>query len=146
MLESSVKKVIAKDGERLIVDSSYEEFSSFILGERRPDFADERIICVKFLKFYGEDDENPEESDWYINPYYCTDEYGNSNCLMYESAYGPKMDSEFVPEILLVDHTNVIEVIKRYDTFNTILMIEGKTNLSDEVKYTLFLEMYNELD
>ena len=146
MLETSVKKVIAKDGERIVVDSSYEEFSDFILGERRPDFTDDRIICIKFLRFYGEYDETPEESDWYINPYYCTDENGNSDCLMYESAYGPKMDSNFLPEILLIDQANILEVIKRYDTFNTILMIEGQTNLSDEVKYSMFLKMYSELD
>lgn len=65
-----VKKFIARYGERELVESSIEEMQRFIVDRRRPDFADEDILCIKFLQSDNEAMEYAEESSWFINPAY----------------------------------------------------------------------------
>lgn len=145
MINMLIKKVIARDGEREIVTSSPEEMHKFVVEGIRPEFEDEKVICVKFLQATYEGDDEPGESPWYINPQVCRDSEGNPASSDDYYAYGPKMDSEFVPEILLAFH-DTDEVIKRYDAFNKCLLITGEFTLSEKEKLEKFIESYNELD
>lgn len=145
MLDQFVQKVIARDGEREIVPSSTEEMHRFIVEGIRPEFEDEKVLCIKFLQSCCEDDEDPEESPWYINPQICCDAQGNSNMFDGYYAYGPKMDSSFVPEILLIGFPNTHIVLEKYDRFNTKLLISGESHLSDKEKLDRFIKKYNYL-
>ena len=145
MLDLLVKKVIARDGEREIVPSSAEEMHNFIVAGIRPEFQDKNVLCVKFRQSCCEEDEDYEDSSWYINPLICRDERGQSNLFDCYSAYGPKMDSRFIPEILLLSFPDTHVVLKKYDAFSTRLLIAGETNLSDEEKYSRFLKLYRYL-
>lgn len=70
MYDIYVKKLIARYGERELVDSSAEEQQRFIVDRERPDFEDESILCIKFLQSDNESMEAAEESSWFINPCY----------------------------------------------------------------------------
>ncbi len=136
-----IKKVIAYDGEREVVESSTEEKHQFIVEGIRPDFNDPHVICVKFLYCLYEDDEEPEESSWYINPYYCQNSgFGR------QSAYGPQMAAEFIPELLLITSHPISEVLKKYDSFNTMFVIRQSVELPDDEKIELFLKRYSQID
>lgn len=65
-----VKKLIARYGERELVESSVEEMQRFIVDRRRPDFDGRDILCIKFLQSDNESMEYAEESSWFINPAY----------------------------------------------------------------------------
>lgn len=133
MFDYLIKKVIAKDGERDVVESSQEEMHQFIVERIRPEFNDPHVLCVKFLYCFCEEDDDPEESAWFINPEYCPD-YLNG-CY---SAYGPKMDSEFLPELLIMDIPDT-NVFKKFASFHTTLLIEGLNKLSEEERLNLFI-------
>lgn len=141
MTNEIIKKVLARDGEREIVDSSPEEMHKFVVEGIRPEFDDEKIICVKFIQPTCEEDESP----WYINPQICHDSEDASCSFIDSYAYGPKMDSEFIPEILLLFH-DTTTVIKKYACFNKCLLITNEFDISEEEKLKKFIEMYNELD
>lgn len=145
MLDLYVKKVIARNGEREVVPSSTEEMHNFIVEGIRPEFEDESVICIKFLQSCCDDDDDPEESPWYINPQVCHDEQGNANMMYGCFAYGPKMDSSFVPEILLISIPNTHIVLEKYDRFNTKLLIKGQSQLSDNEKLERFIKKYHYL-
>ncbi|MBQ8042693.1 MAG: hypothetical protein IJ272_00890 [Clostridia bacterium] len=68
MFDQVVKKIVARDGERELIDSSSEEMQRFIVDRQRPDFDDESILCVKFLQSDSDSMEFAEESSWFINP------------------------------------------------------------------------------
>ena len=70
MYETFVKKLVARYGERELVDSSIEERQNFIVDKRRPDFIDDSILCIKFLQSDNESMEAADESSWFINPCY----------------------------------------------------------------------------
>ena len=70
MYSTIVKKLIARNGERELVDSSLEEKQQFIVDRKRPDFEDDEILCIKFLDADSESMEGAEESSWFINPIY----------------------------------------------------------------------------
>ena len=70
MYDICVKKLVARYGERELVDSSVEEMQRFIVDRDRPDFEDESILCIKFLQSDSESMEAAEESSWFINPCY----------------------------------------------------------------------------
>lgn len=146
MFDLIVKKVIARDGEREIVPSSVEEMHTFVVEEMRPEFEDPHTLCVKFIQTYDEEANEFEEGYWYINPKVCPVASGQEKLLSYcHSAYGPKMDAAFVPEILLVSFEEPDVVLKKYAEFNVGLVLNNQTHLSDEEKYNLFLEQYNDL-
>lgn len=116
-----VRKVIAKEGKREYVNSSFEEMEEFIVKRRREDFKSKDIICIKFEEASSEDFDDVQSSSWFINPYYVknissliedenekliasfVDDENNIETFMYPDAYGPKMASEFLPELLLTD-------------------------------------------
>ena len=133
MFEYLIKKVIATDGERDVVESSQEEMHEFIVEGIRPEFDDPHVLCVKFLYCICEDDDEPEETSWFINPEYCPKQlYGSY------SAYGPKMDSEFLPELLIMDIPGT-DVFKKFASFHTTLLMEGLNKLPEDERYELFL-------
>lgn len=70
MYGTIVKKLIARNGERELVDSSPEEQQQFIVDRKRPDFKDDSVLCIKFLVAGSESMEAAEESSWFINPIY----------------------------------------------------------------------------
>lgn len=128
-MDDFVRKVIAKDCEREYVNSSLEEMEEFIVRRMRNDFADKDIICIKFEQASLEDFSDAQSTSWFINPYYVknissliedengkliaffdddSDELDESihEAFLYPDAYGPKMSSEFIPEILLIDAFN----------------------------------------
>lgn len=70
MYDICVKKLIARYGERELVDSSIEEMQRFIVDRQRPSFEDDSILCIKFLQSDNESMEAAEESSWFINPCY----------------------------------------------------------------------------
>jgi len=78
MFDACVKKLIARYGERELVDSSIEERHHFIVDRERPDFKDQSILCIKFLQSDNESMEAAEESSWFINPC-CVDGFAMYN-------------------------------------------------------------------
>lgn len=125
-MDDFVRKVIARDCEREYVNSSIEEMEEFIVRRMRNDFADKNIICIKFEEASSEDFSDAQSTSWFINPYYVTDissliedENGRliaffdddsdeldesiHEAFLYPDAYGPKMSSEFIPEMFLTD-------------------------------------------
>lgn len=140
MNEYLIKKVIATDGEREVVPSDQEEMHRFIVEGIRPCFDDTAVLAVKFLYCVCEDDDDPEESVWYVNPYYC--ENGQFTC---SSAYGPRMDSSFIPELLLI-HKENIDIFKKFESFHTSMLIEGLTGLTDRERLELFLRKLKDID
>lgn len=121
-----VRKVIAKDDERIFIESSMEEVENFIVQRIREEFNDKSILCIKFEFSYFENFEESESTSWFINPYYVKDlssliedEDGrliafldnNSDELdesihevfLYPDSYGSKISTEFIPEMLLTD-------------------------------------------
>ena len=120
MLDYVVKKIVAKEDERIVTDSSYDEMLKFTEEEIRPDFMDPEILCIKFMLCMGEDDDEPEYTDWYINPYH----YKGSGA---EFASNYRMDEEFIPEILLIQVPTVYiknKYLSRVDK-NNILWCEN---------------------
>ena len=140
MNEYLIKKVIATDGEREVVPSDQEEMHRFIVEGIRPCFDDTAVLAVKFLDCVCEDDDDPEDSVWYVNPYYC--ENGQFTC---SSAYGPRMDSSFIPELLLI-HKENIDIFKKFESFHTSMLIEGLTGLTDRERLELFLRKLKDID
>lgn len=121
-----VRKVIAKDGEREYVDSNAVEMEEFIVRRMRDEFKDKSIICIKFEVSYSEDFEESQSTSWFINPYYMRDisslietenevliaffennsetsENSIQEIFLYPDAYGPKIDSEILPELILTN-------------------------------------------
>lgn len=135
-----IKKVIARDGEREMVTSGQEEMHRFIVERQRPDFEDTSVLAVKFLYCLWEDDDDPEDTVWYINPYYCS----NPNFSGY-SAYGPRMDASFIPELLLI-HQPGMDVFKKFESFHTSLLTEGLNGLTDKERLELFLRKFKDID
>ncbi len=86
MIDIYVKKLIARLGERELVDSSAEEMQCFIVDRHRPSFEDENILCIKFIQSYSPSMEFAEESSWFINPCYVKD---LSACDGWASEVGP---------------------------------------------------------
>lgn len=125
-----VKKVVAMENKRIITESSYDEMLKFTEEEIRPDFQDEKILCIKFMVCACEDDDTPEQTDWYINPCHFKGDGG-------EYPYNLTMDCDFVPEILLLDVPTVY-VKNKYTEFRACLLYEETGDLSDEEKYELF--------
>jgi len=147
MFNQFIQKVIARDGEREIVKCDTEEMHRFVVEGIRPEFNDDRVICVKFLQSCCESEE-PEETVWYINPYYCTNCQGEGN-MFQESlgrAYGPFMGSSFIPEIILVNIDEIEVVLKKYATFNNCLAYLGLADASDEEKLQRFVKEYNNIE
>ncbi len=140
MNEYLIKKVIARDGEREVVVSDQEEMHRFIVEGLRPCFDDIAVLAIKFLYCVCEDDDDPEESVWYVNPYYCSNKHYSGY-----SAYGPRMDSSFIPELLLINKEEV-DVFKKYESFHTTLLIEGLNGLTDHERLELFLRKLKDID
>ena len=131
MMCEVVKKVVAREGfNREILDSSYDEMLKFTEAEIRQDFMDDSILAIKFMVCDCEDDDSPEQSDWYINPTYFKGE-GE----MYD--YNLKMDPDFVPEIILLNVPTVYAK-EKYTEFHVLEMRDDGPVLSDEEKYTKF--------
>lgn len=129
MTIENVFKVVALEGERKTVESSYKEMERFIEGYR-PDFKDRNVLCVKFLTSETDSIEGAEETKWYINPDYIPD-YSQIEC----------MDSDFLPEIILI-HRFPDErcIFQEYEDFNKYLMKKDLNNLTDQEKFELFVE------
>ena len=140
MNEYLIKKVVAYDGERKVFESDHEEMHRFIVEGRRPDFDDTSVLAVKFLYCLDEDDEEPEDTVWYVNPYYCSNPYFSGY-----SAYGPRMDASFIPELLLINFPGK-DVFKKYESFHTILLTEGLNGLTDQERLELFLNQIKSID
>lgn len=134
-----VKKVVAREGfNRVILESSYDEMLKFSEEEMRPDFKDNSILCIKFIIEACENDETPEQTDWYINPLYFRGEGG-------EFPYNLTMDCDFIPEIILID-MDTVDVRNKYAEFRACLMFEGDAEFTEEEKYNKFLEVVFEED
>ena len=139
MMCEVVKKVVAREGfSRTVIDSSYDEMLKFADADIRADFLDESILAIKFVVYSGEDDDTPEQSDWYINPAYFRGE-GK------QFPYNLTMDCDFIPEILLID-MDTVDVKNKYAEFRACLMFEGDVEFSEEEKYDKFLEVVFEDD
>lgn len=125
-MDSFIRKVIAKDDERIYLESTNEEMNNFIANRIRNEFNDEKVISIRFDVSSDESFLDYQSTDWYINPIYykeateiIEDEYGNlievtnddspefdesiHEIAMFADAYGPKIDSRIVPELLLTD-------------------------------------------
>ena len=155
MIDVCVRKIIARDGEREITESSVEEIQSFIVNQIRPEFQDDSVLCIKFVVSTDDSFEDSEETSWFVNPLYVQgipmlenisvdeetvsdiiDIYGYSPLL----PYGPKMAAEILPEILLIAHQNSGKcVFSAYDSFYSWLMKKNLTEIGDEEKYKRFI-------
>lgn len=156
MLDTTIKKVIARFEEREILDSSIEELEKFIVSEIRPEFSDDSIIGIKFLACYADSLEDAEETSWFINDVYAdkvpelaTIHASEDSILDFISiygfspntSYGPKIASEFPPElvILTAEHPDE-ELFEKYQAFNLYPPVDDFEKLTDVEKYSLFVE------
>ena len=159
MTDLLIKKVIATDGERKIVDSSLQEKSSFISGASRPDFVRSDVLCVKFLISDSEDFTDAEETCWYINPdlkerlllpqdsiTQAAEDLNFKDVFpVYISAKvengSLEMPSNILPELLLMYISNKDEkVFDKYVEFESELIRNNQIYESDSVKYELFIK------
>ena len=154
MLEATVKKLIAWNGERKIIDSSHEEMRDFITEKIRPDFLDENILGVKFLVFTGSSLSDAEETSWYINPIHSVSciqfnefsepdfesDFEQDYCYFSSEPSESKIASEFLPELLLLmpRYPNV-SILEKYSEFRNKLILAGIEDISDVRKYQLFI-------
>ena len=133
-MEPVIKKIIAKDCEREIVDSSIEEMHNFSVNSCVDEFNDTSILCIKFVSKDSEDSDISDETNWYINPYYIEAEI--------DSAI-PQMSSEFIPELLLL-HLAKGCVFEEYWDFYKYLLYNNLDGLPDEEKHKRFIEWLEE--
>lgn len=140
MNEYLIKKVIAYDGEREVVESDQEEMHRFIVEGIRPCFDDTAVLAVKFLYCLWEDDEDPEDTVWYVNPYYCSHRFFSGY-----SAYGPRMDASFIPELLLISSPGQ-DVFKKFESFHTSMLMDGLNGLTEQERLDLFLRNIKSID
>ena len=133
-METVIKKIIAKDCEREIIDSSIEEMERFEIEPNIEEFKDKNILCIKFVISDSEDFENAEETNWYINPYYIDTEI---------DSVIPQMSSEFIPELLLL-HLSKNCIFEEYWNFYKYLLYNNLDALPDEEKYKRFIEWLEE--
>lgn len=159
MTDLLIKKVIATDGERKIVDSSLQEKSLFISGASRPDFVRSDVLCVKFLISDSEDFADAEETCWYINtdhrerlllpqdsitqaseefsfkdifPIYISETIENGSL---------EMPSNILPELLNMYISSKDEkIFDKYVEFEAELIRNNQIYESDSVKYELFIK------
>ena len=153
------KKVIAKDGERELIDSSYEEMTEFISGQCRQDFMHSDVICIKFLISDNQDFKDAEETCWYINPEFCKKlslSGESANDCAEEASYpdyifvttennAVKMPSNMLPELILMfvpDHEE--SIFETYSLFEAELMRENLLYAPDSVKLEKFLQSIND--
>ena len=138
----NIKKIIASNGEREVLNSSAEEMHRFIMDNIRPEFADPYVLCVKFTESIFEDAESEDASSWFINPIYVYDNREAS----FVSAYGPKMAGSFLPELLLIDNGDEMEeILRKYNAFHKITLFDGET-IPEEEKLNRFISVYDELE
>ena len=148
MLDSVVKKIIARMGEREVVMSSYDEMREFIEDGIRPDFTDSTIVCIKFVVLSGETPEDAEETSWYINELYAEEslDFTPTEEDFLETS-NVKMASEFLPELLplfsIYPGTNILE---RYSEFRLHLFREGRGDITDSEKLAEFVPWLKEND
>ncbi len=156
MFDSIIKKVVARNREREIVESSYEEMQQFILTPIQPDFDDETIIAVKFLVCSDESLDDADETSWFINPIYTPQlpelnfyeieeelyveptKYFDSR---YFSSIHPKLASEFLPELILIAPSYpMISVFQEYQTFRNELILTGLLEKDESERFDMFIE------
>ena len=150
-LESVVQKIVARNGEREVVESSVDEMREFIAKEHAKVFKDEYIIAVKFLISEDGTTENSIETSWFVNPIYADHipELEDPNMACYSvwlSDFAgdewdcPILASEFLPELLLIirDYTS-ISILDKYSEFRNNLLLTGLEDIDDNKKYELFM-------
>lgn len=130
MLDYVVKKIVAKEDERIVTDSSYDEMLKFTEEDFIPNFMDPEILCIKFMLCIGEDDDEPACTDWHINPYYFK---GKGSSI--PSNY--RMDEEFIPELLLLPVPTVY-IKNKYLAFSATLSSSDISLKTDEEKFEAF--------
>lgn len=156
------KKIIAKDGERELIDSSYEEMTEFISGMSRQDFMNSDVICIKFLISDNQDFKDAEETCWYINPEFCSklslyeEGEGKDLDIPVENCYPDyifvttendaiKMPSNMLPELILMYIPGKEEsIFEKYVLFEAELMRENLLYAPDSVKLEMFLKSIND--
>ena len=135
MTDAVVQKIIARNGEREFIDSSYEEYVDFLNDTDPLRFEDEDIISIKFVFKYGIYE---EESSWFVNPYlmgkYNADESVEEKKFVFEEF--SLVGSEFIPEILLLPVTDRYDVFDEFYEFYNSVLGEG---LSEQEKYERFI-------
>lgn len=139
-----------------MVLSSSQEMQEFMIDKIRPDFADDHILAIKFIVATVESFEDADETSWYINPEYssylvgldsheydadATDSFSCSD-YFYAQAYGPKLASEFLPELLfMIPNHPTISVLDKYSEFR---MATDITNLDDNERYEAFIDWFKD--
>lgn len=156
MFQAIIKKVIARMGEREVIDCSFEEMQDFVIYNHRPEFLDEHVLCVKFILSLDETMEDTEETCWYVNPVYFQSSLQIKNEFIedetsfdhfpnpYESRREPlevKIASEFLPELLLLmpEHPE-ISILEKYSQFRNNVLFSDSEEASDEKLYELFVQ------
>jgi len=162
MTDLLIKKVIAREGEREIIDSSYKEMTQFIAGTSRPEFSRSDVICIKFLFCDSEDLKDAEETCWYINPIFCeklasirehTDDssFDTEESEVYYPDYifvttendAIKMPSNMLPELILMYVAGQDKsIFEQYSLFEAELMRQNLLYAPDTQKYELFLKSF----
>lgn len=162
-MDSFIRKVIAKDGERIYFESTNEEMNNFIANRIRNDFKDESIICIRFDVSTDENFSDYQSTEWYINPFYYRkatkffeDECGNlievldddspeldksiHEVVVSSDAYGPRMDSRIIPEFLLTNaYWEIDDFLELYFVYYD--SIQDK-DYSDSQIFNDFFEQY----
>lgn len=144
----NIKMIIAKDGERVIENSSQEEFHKFVIEGMRDKFKDNNVLAIRFVLSFDDDiDFDDESTNWFINPANLEAlEYDEDNDIIggpYSdyicyTSYGPKMDIMFPPELLIMQNQDY-SIFEKFCKFKSKLSKEiDFDKLSDDEKLKLF--------
>lgn len=156
-----IKKIIARDGTREIVDSDARELMDVTQNGIIPDFKDTTILCIKFSISDTDCSDEAEETCWYINDIYAEkfissseDEYDDD----YDEEYVSKQEnyapfksendvycifSDFIPEILLIEPPEGYDMFEIFQHFyNQNIGLLSKCSIDESVD--MFIEYINE--
>ena len=143
-----IKKIIARDGSRDVVDSDVIELMNIIEDGNIPDFKDKSIICIKFAVSDTDSFEDSEESCWYINKEYAEKFIkpcelpvpGNAVYAPFKRTNGVySIFSDFLPEVFLMNPSDKYDIFEAYQTFynQNMPILSG---MQIEQIYNMFLD------
>ena len=156
-----IKKIIARDGTREVVDSDAKELMDVTWYGNIPDFKDTSIICIKFSFSDTDSSDEAEETCWYINGIYADkfissreniyDEDVDEDYPLEQENYAPFKSendiycifSDFIPEILLIEPPENYDMFEIFQHFYNQNMDKlAKASINESVD--LFIEFMKE--
>ena len=155
-----IQKIMARMGEREVIEISFDEMQNFIENGVRPDFYDATVVAVKFIVSDGDED---SETSWYVNPEYQQDsldfyrdemaehsdegDEGLEELYEVSECHDIKLAPEFLPELLLLfaeypgvdilDHYSEFRLYQDRDDISDAQMVEEFINWMKDKEYII---------